>query len=469
MMDKRGAAHHRSRFLFFPQIILMPQTSSRSAWTSRLGFILASAGSAVGLGAIWKFPYMAGTNGGSIFMLPTIAFSLTIGLALLIAEMSMGRAARGGAGTAYLKLGGRAWSVIGFISVATGALVLAFYSVVGGWCTHYFIESIMGRGITDDPAAMRSAFEAFAADPVQSVMGHVIFLTTTAGVVLCGVERGIERVGKILMPLLFILMLILIVRGLMLPGAIEGVKFLFMPDPEAFTGEALLNAMGFAFFSLSVGSGSMMNYGSYLSDKVNVGTSTAWIVVLAVMSSILGGLMIMPSVFAFGLDPSAGPGLTFITMPAVFAQLPFGQVFAVIFYLCIAVAAITSSVSMIEIVVAFLVDEHKMKRAGAAMLSTLALAVVGALPCLSFGKLSDVTFFGGKTIFDLFDFFTSNISLPVGGLIILWLAGVRCWPQIRENITRNTSLSEGAVKFLRLMMIGFSPVLVLVVLVSGLV
>lgn len=154
----------------------------------------------------------------------------------------------------------------------------------------------MGRGITDDPAAMRSAFEAFAADPVQSVMGHVIFLTTTAGVVLCGVERGIERVGKILMPLLFILMLILIVRGLMLPGAIEGVKFLFMPDPEAFTGEALLNAMGFAFFSLSVGSGSMMNYGSYLSDKVNVGTSTAWIVVLAVMSSILGGLMIMPAV-----------------------------------------------------------------------------------------------------------------------------------------------------------------------------
>lgn len=335
MMDRRGAAHHRSRFLFFPQIILMPQTSSRSAWTSRLGFILASAGSAVGLGAIWKFPYMAGTNGGSIFMLPTIAFSLTIGLALLIAEMSMGRAARGGAGTAYLKLGGRAWSVIGFISVATGALVLAFYSVVGGWCTHYFIESIMGRGITDDPAAMRSAFEAFAADPVQSVMGHVIFLTTTAGVVLCGVERGIERVGKILMPLLFILMLILIVRGLMLPGAIEGVKFLFMPDPEAFTGEALLNAMGFAFFSLSVGSGSMMNYGSYLSDKVNVGTSTAWIVVLAVMSSILGGLMIMPAVFAFGLTPDAGPGLTFATMPAVFSHLPMGGLFAVAFYGCL--------------------------------------------------------------------------------------------------------------------------------------
>ena len=412
MMDRRGAAHHRSRFLFFPQIILMPQTSSRSAWTSRLGFILASAGSAVGLGAIWKFPYMAGTNGGSIFMLPTIAFSLTIGLALLIAEMSMGRAARGGAGTAYLKLGGRAWSVIGFISVATGALVLAFYSVVGGWCTHYFIESIMGRGITNDPAAMRSAFEAFAADPVQSVMGHVIFLTTTAGVVLCGVERGIERVGKILMPLLFILMLILIVRGLMLPGAIEGVKFLFMPDPEAFTGEALLNAMGFAFFSLSVGSGSMMNYGSYLSDKVNVGTSTAWIVVLAVMSSILGGLMIMPAVFAFGLTPDAGPGLT---------------------------AVLTVST---------------------------VLGIIGVFCALSFGLLSDWKLFG-RTLFDLLDYATSNIGMPIGcvgiGLVAAWVA----WPTIRKQLEMNAKWSAAGLKAFRILAGCAAPILILIVAAKG--
>ena len=443
--------------------------TERSVWGSRLGFILASAGSAVGLGAIWKFPYMAGTNGGSIFMLPYIFFTVTIGLTLLIGEMCMGRSVRAGAAGAFRRLGGPFTGIIGYISVLTGFLVLAFYSVVGGWCVYYMIQAFMGNGIINDPSMMRGAFESFASSDVAPVLSHLTFLGATAFVVYFGVEKGIERVSKVLMPLLFFMMLILIVRGLMLPGAIKGVEFLFKPDLSAFTGESLLNAMGFAFFSLSVGSGSQMNYGSYLSDRVHLPSSVSWIVFLAILSAILGGLMIMPAVFAFGLSPDAGPGLTFATMPAVFAQLPFGQVFAVIFYLCIAVAAITSSVSMIEIVVAFLVDEHKMKRAGAAMLSTLALAVVGALPCLSFGKLSDVTFFGGKTIFDLFDFFTSNISLPVGGLIILWLAGVRCWPQIRENITRNTSLSEGAVKFLRLMMIGFSPVLVLVVLVSGLV
>ena len=466
MMDKRGAAHHRSRFLFFPQIILMPQTSSRSAWTSRLGFILASAGSAVGLGAIWKFPYMAGTNGGSIFMLPTIAFSLTIGLALLIAEMSMGRAARGGAGTAYLKLGGRAWSVIGFISVATGALVLAFYSVVGGWCTHYFIESIMGRGITDDPAAMRSAFEAFAADPVQSVMGHVIFLTTTAGVVLCGVERGIERVGKILMPLLFILMLILIVRGLMLPGAIEGVKFLFMPDPEAFTGEALLNAMGFAFFSLSVGSGSMMNYGSYLSDKVNVGTSTAWIVVLAVMSSILGGLMIMPAVFAFGLTPDAGPGLTFATMPAVFSHLPMGGLFAVAFYGCLFVAALTSAISILEMGSQHRVGRWGFLRRTAVLTVSTVLGIIGVFCALSFGPLSDWKLFG-RTLFDLLDYATSNIGMPIGcvgiGLVAAWVA----WPTIRKQLEMNAKWSAAGLKAFRILAGCAAPILILIVAAKG--
>ncbi len=278
----------------------MSESTPRSAWSSRLGFILAAAGSSVGLGAIWKFPYMAGTNGGSIFMLPTIAFALTIGLALLMTEMCMGRTSRGGAGTAFRKLGTPLTRFFGPVSVLTGALVLGFYSVVGGWCTHYLLESLTGNLASDDPQALRAAFEAFAADPYVAAGCHVLFLSTTALVVLAGVQKGIERVGKVLMPLLFILMLVLIGRGLTLPGAMEGVKFLFKPDWEAFTGEALLNAMGFAFFSLSVGSGSMMNYGSYLSKDVNIGPATLWIVVLAVMASVLGGLMIMPAVFAFG-------------------------------------------------------------------------------------------------------------------------------------------------------------------------
>lgn len=443
--------------------------TQRKTWTSRIGFVLASAGAAVGLGAIWKFPYMAGTNGGSAFLFPYILMTFTVGAALLVAEVALGRAGRGGIVTAYRNLAGRTWVPAGYLGVLTGFLVLCFYSAIGGWTLAYFAEAVTGSGLIADQSQLGAHFGAFVSDPVKALGFQWLFLLINGLIVALDVTKGIERISKVLMPLLFVMMLVLIVRGLMLPGATAGLEFLFKFDPNAFTWNALLQAMGFTFFSLCVGCGCMLTYGSYLDKGSNLTSGCLWITFLAVVSSILGGLMIMPSVFAFGLDPTAGPGLTFITMPAVFAQLPFGQVFATMFYLCIVVAAVTSSVSMIEIVVAFLIDEHRFSRAGAAMFSTVALAIVGSLPCLSFGKLSDLTFFGGKTIFDIFDFFTSNISLPIGGLVILWLAGWKCWPMIREDITRNSTMSEGALKFLRIMMIGFSPVLVLIVLISGLV
>ena len=442
--------------------------AQRKTWTSRIGFVLASAGAAVGLGAIWKFPYMAGTNGGSAFLFPYILMTLTVGAALLIAEVALGRAGRGGIVTAYRNLAGRAWVPAGYLGVLTGFLVLCFYSAIGGWTLAYFAEAVTGSGLIADQKELGAHFGAFVSDPVLALGFQWLFLLINGLIVALDVTKGIERISKVLMPLLFVMMLGLIGRGLMLPGATAGLEFLFRFDPSAFTWSALLQAMGFTFFSLCVGCGCMLTYGSYLDKGSNLVGGCLWITFLAVVSSILGGLMIMPSVFAFGLDPTAGPGLTFITMPAVFAQLPFGQFFAVIFYLCIVVAAVTSSVSMIEIVVAFLVDEHRLSRSTAAMLATLALAIVGALPCLSFGKLSDITFFGGKTIFDMFDFFTSNISLPIGGLIILWLAGQKCWPMIRDDISQNGNLSVGTLKFLRIMMIGFSPILVTIVLVSGL-
>lgn len=442
--------------------------AQRKTWTSRIGFVLASAGAAVGLGAIWKFPYMAGTNGGSAFLFPYILMTLTVGAALLIAEVALGRAGRGGIVTAYRNLAGRAWVPAGYLGVLTGFLVLCFYSAVGGWTLAYFAEAVTGSGLIADQKELGAHFGAFVSDPVLALGFQWLFLLINGLIVALDVTKGIERISKVLMPLLFVMMLVLIGRGLMLPGATAGLEFLFRFDPSAFTWSALLQAMGFTFFSLCVGCGCMLTYGSYLDKGSNLVGGCLWITFLAVVSSILGGLMIMPSVFAFGLDPTAGPGLTFITMPAVFAQLPFGQFFAVIFYLCIVVAAVTSSVSMIEIVVAFLVDEHRLSRSAAAMLATLALAIVGALPCLSFGKLSDITFFGGKTIFDMFDFFTSNISLPIGGLIILWLAGQKCWPMIRDDISQNGNLSVGTLKFLRIMMIGFSPILVTIVLISGL-
>ena len=442
-------------------------SQERITWTSRIGFVLASAGAAVGLGAIWKFPYMAGTNGGSVFLFPYVLLTFTVGLVLLIAEIALGRLGKGGIVTTYRKLAGSSFLPAGYLGVVTGFLVLSFYSAIGGWTISYFCEALVGRGLITDQSLLGAHFAEFTADPVMALGFQWLFLILNGLIVAFDVTKGIERVSKILMPLLFFLMLVLIVRGLMLPGAGAGVEFLFKFAPEAFTFDALLQAMGFTFFSLCVGCGCMMTYGSYLSEDTNLIRSCLWIAFLGVLASIMGGLMIMPSVFAFGLDPTAGPGLTFITMPAVFAQLPFGQVFAVIFYLCLIVAAITSSVSMIEILVAFLVDEKGYGRPKAAVVSTIALALVGALPCLSFGILADVKL-GGKTFFDIFDFFTSNISLPVGGLVILFLAGFKCWPLVERSLSPTGTLSSAAASTLKSFMRVAAPILVAAVLLSGL-
>ena len=442
--------------------------STTSEWSSRLGFILASAGSAIGLGAIWKFPFWAGVNGGGAFIIPYIIFTFTIGVALVIAEVAIGRRGRGSALTAMKRLGGPWFGYLGAFAVLTSFLIVSYYSVVGGWCVSYLVDAFTGNATSTDAEMLKNHFNSLVSDGTRNTAWHLVFLSLTCGVVIAGVEQGIERLSKYLMPTLFVLMLAIIVRGLTLPGAWDGVEYLFAFRPEAFSWDAMLQAMGFTFFSLCVGCGCMLTYGSYLDEDSNLLTGCSWIAFLGVIASLLGGLMIMPAVFAFGLDPTAGPGLTFITMPAVFAQLPFGQVFAVIFYLCLIVAAITSSVSMIEILVAFLVDEHDFGRPKAAVFSTVALAVVGALPCLSFGSLSDVTFFGGKTFFDVFDFLTSNISLPIGGLVILYLAGFKCWDVIRGNIAGHTERDAAFYTRLRFMICVLAPILVAAVLVSGL-
>lgn len=441
--------------------------TERSQWGSRLGFILASAGSAVGLGAIWKFPYLAGTNGGSIFMLPYIFFTITIGLTLLIGEMCMGRSARAGAAGAFRRWGGPYLGWIGQLSVLTGYLVLAFYSVVGGWCTYYMVQAFMGNGIVNDPAMMRTLFGEFAASGTVPVISHLAFLGATALVVYFGVEKGIERIAKFLMPLLFFMMLGLIIRGLTLPGAWAGVEFLFKPDLSQFTGESLLNAMGFAFFSLSVGSASQMNYGSYLSDKVNLPTSVSWIVFLAILASLLGGLMIMPAVFAFGLSPDAGPGLTFATMPAVFAQLPFGNLFAITFYVCLFVAALTSSISIFEMSVQYLADQYKIARhIGVALVGTT-LAFLGILCALSFGPLADVKILG-FTFFDFFDYLTSNIGMPIGvlgiGLVVGWFAR----PMAERQLQLVKPYPPAFLAGFHLIAGVVSPILIIVVTLKGL-
>lgn len=444
----------------------MSDSTPQTNFASRLGFILASAGSAVGLGAIWKVPYMAGTNGGAVFMLPYIFFTLTVGLALLLAEFAMGRAGRSGPVGSLNNVCGKPWGIFGGIGVFTVFLILSFYSIVGGWCLKYLADAATGVGLQIPPEQLGAHFGAFVSDGVSSYLMLLVFLFLTAIVVLRGIDKGVERFAKVLMPMLFILMIVLIIRGVTLPGGWEGVKFLFMPRWEDFTGQALFNAMGFCFFSLSLGAGTMITYGTYLSDKANLPGSVGWVAMLAIVSSLLGGLMVMPAVFAFNLDPAAGPGLTFVTMPAIFAKMPMGQLFALFFYICLVVAALTSSVSMLEACTALLSKEFNLPRKTAIFSTVIGAAVVGLMANLSFGAWSDVKFFG-KNIFDLLDYLTSNIGMPLSTFGISIAAAWVAWPVMRRQLNYGGGVSESWLKSARILIGVISPLFVLVVALGG--
>ena len=441
-------------------------THTPATWGTRLGFILASAGSAVGLGAIWKFPYMAGTNGGSVFMLPYIFFTLTVGVALLLAEFAMGRAGRRGAVGSLNRAAGKPWGIFGGIGVFTVFLILSFYSVVGGWCIKYLWDAMLGIGLTTDAKVLNANFGSFVSDMVSSYGYLLLFLCLTAYVVMNGVQQGIEKIAKILMPLLFILMVILIIRGVTLPGGWAGVEFLFTPRWEDFNGTALFNAMGFCFFSLSLGAGTMITYGSYLNPKADLPSSVGWVAFLAILSSILGGLMVMPAVFAFHLDPTAGPGLTFVTMPAVFSQLPLGQGFAAAFYACLTVAALTSSVSMLEACTALLTQEANISRKNAILLTLAGCAIVGFAANMSFGPWSDVKLFG-KNIFDILDYVTSNIGMPLSTFGIAIAAAWVAWPVTSRELQSVKPLSDTSLKAARLLIGVLAPVFVAIVALGG--
>lgn len=440
----------------------MSEKQTSAGWGSRLGFILASAGSAVGLGAIWKFPYMAGTNGGSVFMLPYIFFTLTVGISLLVAEFAMGRAGREGPMASLTKVCGRGWGFFGGVGVFTVFLILSFYSCVGGWCVKYMVDAVLGRGLISDPELLGTHFGAFVSNGELSFIYLLVFLGMTTLVVMRGIESGIERVSKVLMPTLFILMLIIIVRGLTLPGGLAGVDYLFAPRWEDFNASALFNAMGFCFFSLSLGAGTMITYGSYLSPKADLPGAVGWVAVLAIMSSILGGLMVLPAVFAFGLDPTAGPGLTFVTMPAVFSKMPFGQLFAVMFYVCLVVAALSSSVSMLEACTALLTRQFSLRRSTAILITVAGSTVVGLASTLSFGAWSDIKLFN-KTIFDLLDYVTSNVGMPTSTFGIAIAAAWIAWPALKKELTAARPVSNAALWFIRIMIGVVSPLFVLVV------
>jgi len=439
----------------------------REHWGSRLGFILAAAGSAVGLGNIWKFPYMAGENGGGAFLIIYLALVFTIGISVMLAEFVIGRMSEKNAIGAFAKLKGGLWPVVGFFGVAAAFIILSFYSVVAGWTISYMIKSLSGALAIEDPAALGNIFGDFISDPVSPLIYHAIFMALTVLVVLAGVGSGIERASKILMPALFALLIILIIRSVTLPGGEEGVAFLLAPDFSKVTWNTVSDALSQAFFSLSLGMGAMITYGSYLSKKENIASSAGWVTLLDTAVAVMAGLLILPAVFAFGFDPSAGPGLTFITLPAVFAHMPMGSVFAFMFFLLLAIAALTSAVSILEVVVAYFVDDRGVSRKTAAIVIGVIIFALGIPSSLSLGVMSDVTFFG-KSFFDLMDFISSNLLLPIGGLFISLFVGWVIWGKAKQEIAAHNGVVPAWISAWGLIVKFVAPVAIAFILLKGL-
>ncbi len=386
----------------------------RDQWSSKIGFVLAAAGSAIGLGAIWKFPYMTGTNGGSVFLLLFIICTIAIGLPILLAEFVIGRMGQADAVTSLKRLAkGRNWQFIGWMGLTASFIILSFYSVVGGWILSYLARSLIFKL---DAVNHGELFNSIIASPVEVLLGQAVFMLLTVWIVQSGVQSGIERASRWMMPLLFIFFIILAIRSLTLEGAMDGVRFLFVPDWSYLTGSTVLLALGQAFFSLSVGVTAMMTYASYLPKEERLGQSAVNVSILNIVISVLAGLVIFPAVFALGQSPEEGPGLIFVILPAIFNQIPFGNVFMIIFFVLMLFATLTSSIAMLEIVVSTGIREKRNRRKLAAWVFGLLIFIVGIPSALSFGILSDVNLFGG-TIFDFADTITSRIMMPLGALL----------------------------------------------------
>ena len=393
----------------------------RANFGSKLGVILATAGSAVGLGNVWRFPYMTGENGGAVFIIIYVGCVLLLGIPCMISEFIIGRHGRANTARAYSKLSdGKAWTLIGFMGVLTGFLITGYYAVVAGWCMQYIWAALIGH-MQGSPDFFRQYFVELSTDPVKPVLWTVIILGVTYLVIEHGVRDGIERASKMMMPTLFILLLVIVGASCMLPNAEKGVEFLFKPDFSKINSDVFLAALGQSFYSLSIAMGCLCTYASYFSSDTNLTKSAIQIGVIDCLVAILAGLMIFPAAFSVGVNPDSGPSLIFITLPNVFAQafasMPvLGYVISLLFFILLTLAALTSLISLHEVSTAFFHEEFMMTRKKAALLVTVSTSVIGAFCSLSLGAVDGMAFFG-KTLFDWFDFITGQIFLPIVGFL----------------------------------------------------
>lgn len=421
-------------------------TSDRGNFGSRLGVILASAGSAVGLGNIWRFPTEVGRNGGAAFILVYLCFVAMLALPVMISEFVIGRASKANTVGAYRVLApGKPWIVAGFMGVIAGVLILSFYSVVAGWTLHYTVESL-GNQLTPDKDFLK-VFNDFVSNPWKPLLYQYVFLLMTHLVVARGVEAGIERFSKIMMPLLLAIIVMLACSSMAMPGASEGLRFLLKPDFSKVTTGVVLSAMGQAFFSLSVGIGCLATYASYFKRDTNLVKSAVGVCAIDSMVAILSGFIIFPAVFSVaGVEADAGPGLVYITLPNVFnmafSKVPIlGYVFSGLFYVLLLLAALTSTISMHEIATAFVHENYKISRNKAAVIVTIICVVLGTACSLSFGVWSEVKIWN-RGFFDLFDFLTAKFIMPLGGILIAMFVE---WYLDRKFVVRELT-NDGTVR-----------------------
>lgn len=444
------------------------QKQDRAQFATRLGVVAVTVGSAVGLGNIWRFPYEAGANGGGAFMLLNLLFVFVIGVPVMCAEFVIGRHTGTNVRSAFRRLTPRrAWSAVGYIGITASILILSFYSVVAGWTMEYIVRSLSGSGVSGTAAEMHNSFDAFAASNVRPVLWTLAFLLCNYAILARGVEKGIEKVSNILMPLLFVILIAFCIHSLLMPGAGEGLTFLFHPDFSKITARTVLSAMGQAFFSLSLGLGCLITYSSYFSRKTPLMKTSMLTASLDSFVAILAGVIIFPAVFTYGQEPAAGPKLVFEVLPAIFSEMTGGVVWSTLFFVLLFLASLTSTISMSEISIAWMCDDLHMSRRSATRLNIGVAMALGTLCALSFGCMNGVRLFG-MTLFEFFDYVSSNVLLPVGGMLISVFAGwVLDRSLVRGELEANAGRSRRLVRGVIFCMRYVAPVCILLVFLAG--
>ena len=413
-------------------------SGKREQWGRKFGMLMAAAGSAIGLGNIWRFPYITGKYGGAVFVLTYLIIVCLIGLSLMIAEHAIGRAGKSDAVGSLLKLGGKKWSIVGWMGFIVAFVILSYYAVIAGWTLAYFCGSVDVFGSLLQGAAQGKAaelFGGFVSNPGYCIAFFLVVMFVTATIVYRGIAKGVEASCKILMPTLFVILLLLVVRAVTLPGASKGISFYLKPDFAKLTAEGILAAIGQAFYSLSLAMGVMIVYGSYFTEDTSIPRSACTISLLDTSVAFLAGLVIFPSALAFGIEPNAGVALTFITLPSVFAQMPAGMIFSAGFFMLLFIAALTSCISLFEVAVAFGIDHLGFERKKSTVIMSILITLLGIPSALSVGGHFPKIF--GMDCLDFFDYVTNNLIMPIGGILITIFAGWVWTKGAKEELTNH--------------------------------